>query len=123
MITTDALPPAQVREPLVYSPDSRDSFFRDIVLAQLQRDPAAKARLSRHSRQMADEREKRDRAASSEFGAVMSQLEARANPSSVLGSGGEFDVPLSMLDKFASAGRAGRTLADLVTTTPLPPGI
>ena len=53
----------------------------------------------------------------------MQHLEARANPSSVLGSGGEFDVPLFLVDKFASAARAGRPLADLVGSTPLPPGI
>ena len=125
MTITDATPPApaQVREPLVYGEHSRESFFRDLVLAQLRRDPGATARLERHSRQMVDERAARDRLSSSEFSRTMQSLEARANPSSILGSGGEFDVPLSMLDKFASAGRAGRTLADLVGSTPLPPGI
>ncbi len=127
MTITDATPlapaPAQVREPLMYGDHSRESFFRDIVLAQLQRDPAAKARLARHGQEMVAERAARDRVASSEFSRTMQTLEARANPSSTLGSGGEFDVPLSMLDKFASAGRAGRTLADLVGSTPLPAGI
>ena len=114
---------AKVRESLVYAPHSRDSFFRDIVLAQLRRDPDARARLARHGRQMVVERAERARVAATEFGAVMQTLEARANPSSVLGSGGEFDVPLFLVDKFASAARAGRPLADLVGSTPLPPGI
>jgi len=63
MTITDATPPApaQVREPLVYGEHSRESFFRDLVLAQLRRDPGATARLERHSRQMVDERAARDR--------------------------------------------------------------
>lgn len=123
MTTPDARPPAQVREPLVYAPESRESFFRDIILSQVQRDPAAADRLARHRAQMADQRAERDRAAATEFGVVLSTLEGRANPSSALGAGGEFDVPLSMLDKFASGARAGRALADLVGSTLLPPGI
>jgi len=123
IIDATPLAPAQVREPLVYGDHSRESFFRDLVLAQLRRDPGATARLELHSRQMVIERAARDRVASSEFSQTMQTLEARANPTSILGSGGEFDVPLSMLDKFASAGRAGRALADLVGSTPLPPGI
>ena len=114
---------AKVREALVYAPDSPDSFFRDLALLWLRRDPDAKARLSRHGRQMTVERAERDRLAHTEFGAVMQHLEARANPSSTLGSGGEFDVPMYLLDKFATATRAGRPLADLVGSTPLPPGI
>ncbi len=113
----------KVREALVYAPNSRDSFFRDIVLSQLRRDPDARARLARHGQQMVVERAERDRLAATEFGAIMQQLEARANPSSTLGSGGEFEVPLFLLDKFATAARAGRPLADLVGSTPLPPGI
>ena len=121
MVTTGSV--AQVRESLVYAPQARDSFFRDIVLSQLRRDPDARARLARHGQQMTVERAERDRLARTEFGAVMQQLEARANPSSTLGSGVEFEVPLFLLDKFASAARAGRPLADLVGSTPLPPGI
>ena len=123
MTTTDARPPAQVREPLVYGEGSRESFFRDIILSQVRRDLDATNRLARHSAQMVVERAERDRAAATEFGVALSALEGRANPSSALGSGGEFDVPLSMLDKFASGARAGRPLADLIGTTPLPPGI
>ena len=122
MTTPDVHPPAQVREPLVYGPDSRASFFQDIALSQIRRDPAAKERLDRHQRQMVVERAERVKRDAERFGATMQELEARA-PSSGLGFGGEFDVPLTMLDKFASAGRAGRTLADLVGSTPLPPGI
>ena len=121
MVATGSV--AQVRESLVYAPQSRDSFFRDIVLAQLRRDPDARARVATHSRQMTVERAQRDRLAANQFSAVMQQLEARANPSSTLGSGGEFEVPAYLLDKFASAARAGRPLADLVGSTPLPPGI
>ena len=66
------------------------------------------------------ERAKRDTA---RFRSTLERLEARANPSSALGSGGEFDVPLWLTDKFATAARAGRPLADLVDSTPLPAGI
>ena len=112
-----------VTEPLVYSDESRHSFFRDVILAQIQRDPDASERLARHQKQMVVERAERAKRDAALFGSVVNDLEARANPSSGLGAGGEFDVPLTMLDKFASAGRAGRTLADLVGSTPLPPGI
>ena len=48
----------KVREALVYAPNSRESFFRDIVLSQLRRDPDARARLARHGQQMVVERER-----------------------------------------------------------------
>ena len=102
-----AAPRAQVVEPLVYAPQSRDSFFRDIVLSQLQRDPEATARLARHRAQMVVERAERDRVAATEFGIALHALEGRANPSSTVGAGGEFDVPAYLVDKFASGTQLG----------------
>ena len=107
----------------MYAPESRDSFFRDIALAQIRRDPEAKERLARHRTQMTVERAAHAEAVKSEFGAFLDRFEARANPSSVPGSGGEFDVPAYIISKFASAGRAGRPLGDLLQPVPLPPGI
>ena len=40
-----------------------------------------------------------------------------------LGSGGEFTVPLWLVDRFASAGRAGRAFGDLLQPMLLPPGV
>jgi hypothetical protein len=47
----------------------------------------------------------------------------RLRVDSNLGSGGEFTVPLWLVDKYATAGRAGRPFGDLLQPMMLPPGV
>lgn len=93
-------------EPLTYREDVGDSFFHDFAVAQLRKTDrnaaGARARLERHQLEM--------------------EVEKRANPRSALGFGGEFDPPMWAIDKFATAARAGRVIADLVPNLVLPFG-
>ena len=103
---------SNVREPRTYEIDGPHSFFRDLALTEARRDPAAMERLERHRRECTFEKrdeptqEQRDKMA-------LLGLEFRAG-SSVLGAGGEFDPPAYMVNLFATAGRAGRVVADLI---------
>lgn len=111
----------QVLEPLVYAEKSRNSFFQDLVRAQLRQDDHSIARLEEHKRQMRVEAPKDEkRLTETSEGAP---IEYRTNPSSTLGSGGEFDVPLWLVNKFATAGRAGRPMGDLLQSMMLPSGV
>ena len=51
-MTATAIGAAVVREPLTYDPQSSVSYFRDLVLARLRSDGAAKERLERHAVEM-----------------------------------------------------------------------
>lgn len=90
-------------EPLTYSEHSSNSFFHDLAWRAVDRDPAACDRLARHVQEM--------------------DVEMRAGMTTVTGAGGELVPPKWMIDRFASASRAGRPLADLIGPLPLPPGI
>jgi HK97 family phage major capsid protein len=87
-------------EPLTYEARSPHSYFHDLARSQLGGDLAARARLDRHAQEM------------------------RVNPNSgSAGQGQEFSPPYWALAEFAAGIAAGRTLADLVTTRPLPPAV
>ena len=91
-----------VREPLTYAEERQDvSFFQDLARSSLQEDNAATERLVRHQREI--------------------DVETRTAPNTTAGTGGEFAPPMWVIEKFATAARAGRVLGDLVTTLVLPP--
>lgn len=94
----------RVREPDIYAPDSRHSFFTDLAIVSrggngVEQADAAE-RIQRHSR-----------------------LEQRSNPNTTLGTGGEFAPPLWLIEKFRTAAFIGRPFADLVGSMPLPAGV
>ena len=125
MTMQDERPRIEVREPLTYTEDAPRSYFRDLVMSQCFRDDDATSRLEQHGREMRFERAAAD---SREQGRLERTtdgqgVEYRVNPNSTLGTGGEFDVPLWLVAKFASAGRAGRPLGDLLQPMMLPPGV
>ena len=112
-----------VREPLTYSETAPHSFYRDLLLAKTANDETAQARLDRHEVEMRVEvAAVEGRAPITETPDGM-EIEYRANPSSTLGSGGEFTVPLWLVDRFATAGRAGRPFGDLLQPMMLPSGV
>ena len=84
-------------EPLTYAQDSSTSFFRDIYNSQMNHDPQAQARISRHSDEM--KVEYRDGSTSNYAGLV---------------------VPQYLTDLAAELARAGRPFANLCTSLPLP---
>jgi HK97 family phage major capsid protein len=84
-------------EPLTYREGGAHSFFQDMAKAEIG-DGAAAERMARH------------------------EVEMRTNPNSSAGTGGEFTVPTWLIDRFAPAASAGRPLADLVGSLPLPAG-
>ena len=116
-----------VTEPLTYAEDAPRSFYRDVIRAQHPniRDEEAIERLARHQREMVVEMPRRGiyRTAASET-AHGEPIEYRINPNSVnAGQMAEFDVPLWLVDKFATAGRTGRPFADLLNPMLLPAGV
>jgi HK97 family phage major capsid protein len=82
-------------EPHTYREAGPYSYFHDLVRSQFGGDLDARNRLARHAQ------------------------EARTNPNTTAGTGGELTVPMWALDEFAAGIAAGRTLADLVPTRPL----
>ena len=110
----------QVREPLVYAEDAPRSFFQDLVRSKVQYNDEATARLEEHQRQMLVESPKDEKRLDKT--ADGGDIEYRG-ATSALGSGGEFDVPLWLVSKFATAGRAGRAFGDLLQPMLLPKGV
>jgi HK97 family phage major capsid protein len=110
------------REPLTYEREAPVSYFKDMVNGH-QGDNAANARLARHEAEMRVELAKRDRFARKHDDA---ELETRVNPNVTPGEGGYFAPPLWLVEKFLTAKRPGRVLADLVNEAgglfPLPAG-
>lgn len=96
---------AVTREPLTYEYGSKRSFFADLVRAGVRGDQGAKARLEHHQAEV--------------------DVETRANRgiTTTAGAGGEFAPPLWVIERFSTAARAGRVLADLVNKLELPPGV
>ena len=108
-----------VREELTYHKGAARSIFKDMVDAE-RGDYGAKERLHRHSREMADELERRDKEAHAQR---PDELEYRVNPNRTTGQGGYFAPPLWIIEQFATAPRAKRVLADLIPNFPLPQGV
>jgi HK97 family phage major capsid protein len=108
-----------ISEPLTYEEHAPHSYFRDLALAE-SGDNAANVRLIRHAKELKGELERRDKAARS---AKPDGLEYRTNPSRTTGQGGYAAPPLWLIDKFATAPRAPRVLANLIPGFPLPQGV
>lgn len=110
----------------VYRPDGPHSFFADLIRARVLHEAGdAEARLYRNQAEINMERRVTDAMQSRQFNETTALLgfEARTNPTAALGSGGEFDPPAWLIDKYAGAARTGRPLADLIGTLPLPAGV
>jgi Phage capsid family len=120
-----------VNEPLTYAPDAPRSYFYDLIRAKAMNDPEASERLERHAAEMRVERAERERRgivpAGMRQAATLTDdllpIEYRVAPNSTLGTGGEFDIPLYLVDRFATAGRAGRPFGDLLQPMVLPSGV
>ncbi|MFE2687514.1 phage major capsid protein [Streptomyces mirabilis] len=93
-------------EPQVYRQDSREtSWFLDSYAVAKNNDPAARERLQRNARQVAD----------------IQRQEGRAL-STTNGNAGEFVPPLWLESEFIRLARSKRVTADLVKPRPLPAG-
>lgn len=97
-----SLPPGVPRG--AADPDDGPSFLHDLYAAQVLRDPAAGGRLERHGRQYEDEHPDWGR-------------KQRAIGSSAVSG---FVPPAYLTDLFAEYARAGRPLANLCASAPLP---
>lgn len=114
-----------VREPLTYEPGAPRSYFRDLVLSQVNEHDGAEARLQRHAQEMEVEIPKREARIQRELEQRASErgFETRTNPNRTDGQGGYFSPPLWLIDQFATAVRPKRVLADLAPNFTLPRGI
>jgi HK97 family phage major capsid protein len=111
----------QVRsEPLTYDRHAPTSFFRDLVLSA-KKDPGASARIARYEQEIRVLIEGNDERALRVLGRA--GVESRVAPNRVPGTGGNFAVPLWLIEDFATAPRTGRVLGDLIPSFPLPHGI
>lgn len=95
-----------VKEPLTYRRRGEHSFFTDVLKRDLHHDPAAAERLSRHQREMANER----RVNNGE----------QYDLSSTDSAGGYLVAPLYLQNEFITLARAGRVTADVLGARPLP---
>ncbi|SOB84232.1 phage major capsid protein, HK97 family [Streptomyces sp. 1331.2] len=115
-------------EPLTYERNSGQSYFRDLAKAQVEHDPEATARLSRHAQEMDVEmprREKIRRARAEQELRGVDQggtFERRVNPNRTDGQGGYFVPPMWLIDEYVDLPRFGRTLANSVRNLTLPSG-
>jgi HK97 family phage major capsid protein len=89
------------REAMTYDKGSDNSFVRDMIGAQLRNDSQSWERLHRHNQEMA--------------------IEAR-DIGRTDGAGGDFAVPLYLVNEFAEFARAARVTANLATNMALPAG-
>lgn len=122
MAATETQPEVRIgviSEPLTYERHAPRSYFRDLALAAAG-DNAADARLVRHAKELSVELERRNAAA---FAAAPEGVEYRTNPNRTAGQGGNFAPPLWLIDKFATAPRAPRVLANLIPGFMLPQGV
>ncbi len=122
------------REPRTYGPDSRESFFRDVLAAAFNdsRGQRAQERLNNHAREQRVEDAAHDRRAHTEmsrlggsFEVYSHNVETRTEPNITDGSGGYFSPPawLESPDIVGLTARPARVLAALSTNLPLPQGV
>ncbi len=116
-------------EPLTYAAERRErSFFADLV-TEARGESAealnARERLGRHNREVRVELAERERRVAGQVAAVdgLEFGRERRLSSRVPGFGGSFAPPLWLIDRFATAPRPGRVLADLIPGFPLPSGV
>ena len=86
--------PVEVNEPDIYERGGRNSFFRDLVMAEKRQDMSASERLSRHARHASETR-------------------AIGNTNAAGGSGGEWAPPSWMVSDWINLIRPSRVTADL----------
>lgn len=115
------------REPMTYREGGPHSFFMDQASLKLGSEGSeeARARIQRHTQEMAVESERRDALARREFSTATDRIgirRERRDLTRVDGAGGNFAAPLWMLDEMGVFPRPGRVLADRVTSVPLPKG-
>lgn len=91
-------------EPMTYRQGGSHSYFRDLAMASAPGvfDTEARARLTRHANEM--------------------QIEARTSMSRTEGQGGDFTIPVYLMQSFIQLARAGRVTADLSSKFELPAG-
>lgn len=115
-------------EPLTYERHSGQSYFRDLAKAQVEHDPEATERISRHSREMDVEMPRREKLRAEQARKELrgidqgSTFERRTNPNRTDGQGGYFVPPLWLIDEYVDLPRFGRTLANSVRNLTLPGG-
>ncbi len=138
----------KITEPLVYTPGNPGQYWQDLAMRDRKVQEATTLnyregleRLERHGRQMEErmpqeEAERKDRAEKQLEGAerearrssytqqreLVSPFERRVSPSREPGHGGEFVPPKWEIDQYSPFLRAGRVIAQLPQTMPLPPG-
>ena len=119
-------PGAIVRsEPTTYAEHNREtSYLRDLAAIQVPQAgldaTAAMERMARHAKEIEVEARKDATVAARwrEAG-----LEARTNPNTTAGTGGEFVPPLWLVNQYVPYFRPGRVFANRIVNQPLPPGI
>jgi HK97 family phage major capsid protein len=120
------------REAMTYGPSiygEKRSYFLDIATVSAggqaygDREEAS-ARLHQHAKEVEIEaRSDRDlEARLYEMRMTPASLEARVNPNTTAGTGGEFVPPLWLVSQYVPLARAGRVCANRVQNLPLPPG-
>lgn len=124
-------------EPQVYGRGSGRSYFHDLALGQIRRDPEALSRLDRHGAELRVELPARERRREQRAREQMDSLasaerwrdeqrsgafETRVNPNRTDGQGGYFVPPLWLIDEFVGLPRFGRPIADAVRGMELPAG-
>lgn len=126
--------PAVVKsESMTYDKHGRNSYFRDLAtlavasarLGGTEDSPAdALERMQRHNAEVDAEArtDKQVAAALRELRRTPAGMEARTNPNTTAGTGGEFVPPLWLVSQYVPFMRAGRVFANRVRNMPLPPG-
>ena len=118
--------PAVVRsEPMTYAEHNRStSYLRDLAAIQVPQSgldaQGAMERMARHAREIEVEARKDPEVAIRWREAGM---EARVNPNTTAGTGGEFVPPLWLVNQYVPFFRPGRVCANRINNQPLPPGI
>ena len=115
------------REPMTYREDGPHSLFLDMASLRAggQEAERAELRLQRHRREMATEMERREVLHRRSFGQAADALgltREYRDLTRVDTAGGNFVAPLWILEQLGTFPRAGRALADRMTSIPLPAG-
>lgn len=125
-----------LHEPMTYEEhDHRTSFLKDIAAIAAngigagygREAQAGRERLAQHAKEMDVETQKLATESRGQFNRFVDMYEgsyeARVNPNTTAGTGGEFVPPLWLVSQYAPFQRAGRVIANRVQNQPLPPGI
>jgi HK97 family phage major capsid protein len=117
-------------QPMTYGQGSGNSYLLDLahIAASAKGNtevPEARERMGQHLKEMAVEVRSDKKLAKQlyESGFVRPGQEIRTNPNTTAGTGGEFVPPLWLVSQYVPFARPGRTFANRVVNSPLPPGI